>query len=215
MECKLLYLYDDLMNLYGENGNIRVLTRHLQDQGFSVTVDRRSLSDSLDFSGYALIYLGSGTESARNAALRHLVPYRDALQKAEQAGTILLFTGNAWEMLGASVTTGSGETIPGLGLFAFTVTESSEKRITGDVIADLTEDLAAEQKARLTYDNILRLSDDPDVNNVIRFLREREIVHFQRFGECLRMCKEKMNAKNVYLTNPAFDKIQPRDQGRG
>ena len=77
---------------------------------------------------------------------------------------------------------------------------------TGDVIADLTEDLAAEQKARLTYDNILRLSDDPDVNNVIRFLREREIVHFQRFGECLRLCKEKMDAKNVYLTNPAFDR---------
>ena len=73
---------------------------------------------------------------------------------------------------------------------------------TGDVIADLTEDLAAEQKARVTYDNILRLSDDPDVNNVIRFLREREIVHFQRFGECL--CKERMDAKNVYLTNPAF-----------
>ena len=84
---------------------------------------------------------------------------------------------------------------------------------TGDVIADLTEDLAAEQKARLTYDNILRLSDDPDVNNV-RFLREREIVHFQRFGECLRLCKEKMNSKNVYLTNPAFDKQmtpQPRN----
>ena len=54
---------------------------------------------------------------------------------------------------------------------------------TGDVIADLTEDMAAEQKARKTYDNILRLSDDPDVNNVIRFLREREVVHFQRFGE--------------------------------
>ena len=76
---------------------------------------------------------------------------------------------------------------------------------TGDVIADLTEDLAAEQKARVTYYNILRLSDDPDVNNVIRFLREREIVHFQRFGECLRLCKERMDAKNVYLTNPAFD----------
>ena len=76
---------------------------------------------------------------------------------------------------------------------------------TGDVIADLTEDLAAEQKARVTYDNILRLSDDPDVNNVIRFLREREIVHFQRFGECLRLCKERMDAKKVYLTNPAFD----------
>lgn len=60
---------------------------------------------------------------------------------------------------------------------------ASTMQSTGDVIADLTEDLAAEQKARLTYDNILRLSDDPDVNNVIRFLREREIVHFQRFGE--------------------------------
>lgn len=67
--------------------------------------------------------------------------------------------------------------------------------------------LAAEQKARKTYDNILRLSDDPDVNNVIRFLREREIVHFQRFGECLRLCKEKMDSKNIYLYNPAFDKI--------
>ena len=56
-------------------------------------------------------------------------------------------------------------------------------QVTGDVIADLTEDLAAEQKARVTYDNILRLSDDPDVNDAIRFLRAREIVHFQRFGE--------------------------------
>ena len=78
--------------------------------------------------------------------------------------------------------------------------------VKGDVIADLTEDMAAEQKARVTYDNILRLSDDPDVNDVIRFLREREIVHFQRFGEALRLAADKLNQKNVYLTNPAFDK---------
>ena len=84
---------------------------------------------------------------------------------------------------------------------------------TGDPIADLTEDLAAEQKARVTYDNILRLSDDPDVNNVIRFLREREVVHFQRFGECLRLCKEKMDSKNIYLYNPSFDK-QPMPKSR-
>ena len=77
--------------------------------------------------------------------------------------------------------------------------------VKGDVIADLNEDLAAEQKARVTYDNILRLSDDPDVNNVIRFLREREIVHYQRFGEGLRLALEKMNQKNVYAVNPAFD----------
>ena len=78
--------------------------------------------------------------------------------------------------------------------------------VTGDMIADLTEDLAAEQKARVTYDNILRLSDDPDVNDVIKFLREREIVHFQRFGEGLRLAKDKMNEKNLYFINPSFDK---------
>ena len=77
--------------------------------------------------------------------------------------------------------------------------------VKGDVITDLTEDMGAEQKARTTYDNILRLSDDPDVNNVIRFLREREVVHFQRFGEGLRLAMDKMNSKNFYAVNPAFD----------
>ena len=83
---------------------------------------------------------------------------------------------------------------------------ASTMQVTGDIIADLTEDLAAEQKARLTYDNILRLSDDPDVNDVIRFLREREIVHFQRFGEAIELAKQRMDQKNIYFTNPAFDK---------
>ena len=77
--------------------------------------------------------------------------------------------------------------------------------VKGDVIADLSEDLAAEQKARVTYDNILRLSDDPDVNNVIRYLREREVVHYQRFGEALRLASEKMNERNYYAVNPAYD----------
>ena len=79
-------------------------------------------------------------------------------------------------------------------------------QVKGDLIADLTEDLAAEQKARVTYDNILRLSDDPDVNDVIKFLRQREVVHFQRFGEALRLAKDRMNEKNVYFVNPSFDK---------
>ena len=78
--------------------------------------------------------------------------------------------------------------------------------VTGDVIADLSEDMSAEQKARKTYDNILRLCDDPDVTDVIRFLREREVVHYQRFGEALRLATEKMDQKNVYAVNPAFDK---------
>ena len=79
-------------------------------------------------------------------------------------------------------------------------------QVKGDVIADLSEDLAAEQKARVTYDNILRLSDDPDVNNVMRYLREREVVHYQRFGEALRLATDKMNENNFYTVNPAFDR---------
>ena len=78
--------------------------------------------------------------------------------------------------------------------------------VKGDVLADLNEDLAAEQKARVTYDNILRLSDDPDVNDVIRFLREREIVHYQRFGEGLRLAMDKLDEKNFYSCNPSFDR---------
>ena len=78
-------------------------------------------------------------------------------------------------------------------------------QVKGDPIADLTEDLAAEQKARVTYDNILRLSDDPDVNDVIKFLREREVVHFQRFGETIQRLRERLNQKNVYAMNPSFD----------
>ena len=76
----------------------------------------------------------------------------------------------------------------------------------GDLITDLHEDLAAEQTARTTYDNILRFCDDPDVIDPIRFLRQREIVHYQRFGEGLRLAQEKLNSKNFYAFNPSFDK---------
>lgn len=85
------------------------------------------------------------------------------------------------------------------------VYNSGMMQVKGDPIADLAEDMGAEQKARVTYDNILRLSDDPDVNDVIKFLREREIVHFQRFGEAMQLLREKLNQKNVYFMNPAMD----------
>ncbi|MBO5300276.1 MAG: manganese catalase family protein [Clostridia bacterium] len=77
---------------------------------------------------------------------------------------------------------------------------------SGDVIADLSENLAAEQKARLVYDNILRFADDADVRDPIRFLRARELVHYQRFGECLRIAQDRLNCKNFYSINPSFDK---------
>jgi spore coat protein JC len=76
----------------------------------------------------------------------------------------------------------------------------------GDPIADLTEDMSAEQKARATYENLLRLADTYDVKQPLRFLREREIVHFQRFGEALRITQENLDSQNFYVYNPAFDK---------
>lgn len=85
----------------------------------------------------------------------------------------------------------------------FTALEFQSK---GDAMADLFEDLAAEQKARTVYDNLLRVIDDPDVRAPLKFLRAREIVHFQRFGEALEMTKEKMDSKNLYFFNAEFDK---------
>jgi len=87
----------------------------------------------------------------------------------------------------------------------FTATYFQSK---GDPITDLIEDLAAEQKARTTYDNILRLADDPDVKDPIKFLREREVVHFQRFGEALRVVQEHLDSKNYYAYNPEYDKVK-------
>ena len=77
--------------------------------------------------------------------------------------------------------------------------------VKGDAITDLVEDMAAEQKAKTTYDNILRMVDDPDVIDPIRYLREREIVHFQRFGETLRTVQDDLDRKNFYAINPEFD----------
>ena len=81
---------------------------------------------------------------------------------------------------------------------------AAQMQSKGDVIADLHEDLAAEQKARVTYDNILNLVDDPDVREPIKFLREREIVHYQRFGEALRRTTDRLDSKNFYAFNPSF-----------
>ena len=78
--------------------------------------------------------------------------------------------------------------------------------VKGDIIADLNEDLAAEQKARVTYDNILRLVDDPDVRDPIKYLRQRELVHYQRFGDALRITQDNLDCKNFYAINPSFDK---------
>ena len=81
-----------------------------------------------------------------------------------------------------------------------------EFQVKGDIITDLHESMAAEQKARSTYDNILRLIKDPDVCEPIKFLRAREIVHYQRFGEALRIAQDHLNSRNFYAFNPGFDR---------
>ena len=91
---------------------------------------------------------------------------------------------------------------------------ASTLQSTGDIICDLTEDLAAEQKARVTYDNILRLVDDPDVVDVIRFLRQREVTHYQRFGEALERLKDQLDERNFYAFNPSL-KPQPARRPAG
>lgn len=90
---------------------------------------------------------------------------------------------------------------------------ASALQCKGDPITDLFEDLAAEQKARTTYENLLRLIDDPDVRDPIKFLRAREIVHFQRFGDALRDLQENLDSKNYYAYNPSFD-VQRRPDPR-
>ena len=87
------------MNLYGENGNVRVMQRHISDQGQSAQVECRTVGDELDFSQYAFIYAGSGTERNQKKALGHLLKYRDSFLAAVDEGTPVLFTGNAWDCL--------------------------------------------------------------------------------------------------------------------
>ncbi len=88
---------------------------------------------------------------------------------------------------------------------------ASALQVKGDIITDLHEDLSAEQKARTTYDNILRFCDDPDVKDAIRFLRAREVVHYQRFGEALRLVTDKLDSRNFYDFNPEFDKCRVKE----
>lgn len=85
--------------------------------------------------------------------------------------------------------------------------------VKGDVLTDLHEDLAAEQKARTTYDNLLRLVDDPDVREPLKFLRQREVIHYQRFGEGLRLTTDRMDSKNFYACNPSYDQNCFNDKG--
>lgn len=139
MELKLLHLYDDVMNLYGEYANVSLLARYLTDLGHSVRVETLSLYEKKDISGYDFYYMGAGTERRQKLVLPQLLQYREALLEAKRRGAVLLFTGNAFELLGKAVTDAEGKRYDCLGFADFESNET-KRRITGDVIARIEND---------------------------------------------------------------------------
>lgn len=136
MQIKILHLYHDFMNLYGEYGNIRLLTKALEGKGCEVAVDKKTVTDTaIDFTDYDFIYCSAGTESKRTFALNHLKGFKDSLKSAFDNGKTILFTGNSWEMLGKSITLADGTVLEGINLVDFEVKEQSAKRLTGDIKA--------------------------------------------------------------------------------
>lgn len=125
---KILHLYPNLMNLYGEYGNILVLKKHLEDQGMKVSVDKKDIEDKIDFSKYDFVYMGSGTESSLAIARFNILKYKNDIYNYIRKNKVLLFTGNAMELLGKSINNKEA-----LGLFDFESNET-DKRYTGDVI---------------------------------------------------------------------------------
>ena len=127
---KILYLYPDLMNLYGESGNLCALERRLADQGEDVSVDRKAPGEALEIAAYDWIYMGAGTERSQKAALEHLRPCAGALREAMDAGKHALFTGNAAALLGREITDAAGQVWQGLGLLDVAVRERRDTRST-------------------------------------------------------------------------------------
>ena len=134
MELTVLHLYPDFMSLYGEYANVALLRRHLEAMDVTVAVRTVESGDAPDFSGADMIYMGAGTERKQKIALEKLLPHADGLKAAAEQGALILFTGNAMETLGASVTDAAGKVWQGLGLADFTTVET-DRRSPGDVIA--------------------------------------------------------------------------------
>lgn len=135
---KILHLFHDLMNLYGEYANTLALQRALSEKGKAAEIEKLSIDDSFDFSDYDIIYIGSGTERNQKVALEYLKPYVEQLKSVLESGKIILATGNSFEMFGAKITDRYGSEHEGLKIFDFTVTEGSE-RIVEDVVADFED----------------------------------------------------------------------------
>lgn len=130
---KILHLYYDLMNLYGDYANISALSRILEKNGLQHTVHRLSITDEIDFNEYDFVYIGSGSEENEKIVLTHLARYKENLKDYIESEKLLLMTGNAFEMLGSSIKSFLGD-FEGLGLFDFSVIEQDKTRTTADAV---------------------------------------------------------------------------------
>lgn len=133
---KILHLYHDIMNLYGDYANITAVMKLCRSIGEESAVSRCSIGDKVNLDDYDLIYIGSGTERNMHVVLEDLRRRRDSLKAYVESGKVALFTGNAFEMLGSAITDAEGNVYEGLGFFPFTVTEQNKTRLVGDVIFD-------------------------------------------------------------------------------
>lgn len=131
---KILHLYHDIMNLYGEYANVSALERMLEKSGVKFTTDRLTLFDNADLGDYDFIYIGSGTEKNQKLVLQDFKKYKDFLVEYINNGKVILMTGNSFEMLGKTITDSDGKVFDGLGIYDFTVTEQNKRRITGDIV---------------------------------------------------------------------------------
>lgn len=138
MKLKLLHLYGDIMNLYGEYANIAILERYLTDLGHEVQTDTLCMYEQKDISGYDLYYMGAGTEQKMKRMLPELLKHRESLQTAMERNKLLLFTGNACDLLGTSITDAEGKRYECLGFGCFESVEG-KRRITGDCICHMDE----------------------------------------------------------------------------
>lgn len=130
---KILHLFDDIMNLYGEYANLRVLERYLSDMGHSVRIDTLGVYEERDITGYDMYFMGAGTERRQKIALAELKKYESVLKQEYENGKVFLFTGNSFELMGNSLTDAQGKTYDCLGMFAFETLEGA-RRIVGDCL---------------------------------------------------------------------------------
>ncbi|MBR3246975.1 MAG: hypothetical protein IKG03_01085 [Clostridiales bacterium] len=137
MKVRILYLYPDYMNLYGDNGNVRIMERRLSDQGFDVETVSGTITDSrISIKDVDFVYMGSGFESNRNMAADHLKRSLKELTQAIDDGVPMLFTGNSYDILGKGIITADFSLVEGLGIFDYSFKDTGRKRYTGDVILE-------------------------------------------------------------------------------